>query len=301
MARGSTLFRPRSTAEGVAAFRAAGHLEPDESVRCPDDVAASFVGGLNVTELARHRGTRRIYLALAERRSPGPYAYEVARTKFLDDVLLSELEEGLDEVVVLGAGLDSRAYRFADRLRAAGTTVLEVDTPEMQADKRRLVKRALGHEPDHVVFVATDFEQEDLASTLARAGHDPLAATLFVWSGVSMYLDGSAVAGVLGHVASHRNPRTSIVFDYCFAEMIDGTREYRGAQKTRAAVARLGEPFRFGIPEGQIAPFLQLHGLRLVHDVDAADATARMLTRRDGSLLGLPPEFGGLVHARVRG
>lgn len=202
-------LRPRSTAEGAAALRAAGALERDPAVRCPDDLAAGFLGGFNVTTLAKRRLTRLPLLWRANRALPGAYPYEIARCKFIDDVMSSELDVGLDELVLLGAGLDSRPYRFADRL--GGLRVFEVDHPASQATKRARLHRLFGEEPRSVRFVPVDFNRDDLVTEMTRAGHDERAATLFIWSGVSPYLSEAAVTAVLTWVGNHTSPRKSII------------------------------------------------------------------------------------------
>src|SRR5687768_1133835 len=134
----------RSTAEGAASLRAAGALEPDSAVRCPDDMAAGFLGGFNATTLAKHRLTRPLYLRRVNQILPGAYPFEIARCKFIDEITLSEVSAGVDEVVLLGAGLDSRPYRLADRLERL--RVFEVDHPASQATKRARLRRLLGDE-----------------------------------------------------------------------------------------------------------------------------------------------------------
>ena len=278
-------------------MRAAGALEPDPAVRCPDDMAARFLGGLNVTTLAKHRLTRPLYLRRLKGLIPGGYAYEIARCKFIDDVVLAEVDAGLDELVLLGAGFDSRAYRLADRL--GGVRVLEVDHPATQASKRARLGRLPDLEADHVTFVPVDFNRQELAAELARAGHDEAAATLFVWSGVSPYLPEEAVEKVLTWVGSHSSPRTSIVFDATWAEMVDGTRDYYGAAELLKAVAAVGEPLRWGIPEGRVEETLERFGLRAERVLDAEGATAAYLTRSDGTPFERPYGFGVLLQARV--
>ncbi len=288
---------PRSTAEGAAALRAAGALERDPAVRCPDDLAKGFLGGLNVSTLAKHRRTRPLYLAAARRKVPGAYPYEIARCRFIDEVLLAEVDAGLDELVLLGAGLDSRPYRLAERLGAV--RVLEVDHPASQASKRARLERLLGQVPEHVTFVPIDFTRDDLGDRLAAGGHDEGAATLFVWSGVSCYLPEEAVAGVLGWVGAHQSPRTSIVFDAVWAEVVDGSRDYYGATELLRAVADLGEPLLWGIAEGRVDETLARFGLHTEVALEEEAAAARYLTHADGSTVGRPYGFGVLVHARV--
>ena len=295
--RGRDPLKPRSTAEGAASFRAAGALEPDPAVRCPDEMAAGFLSGFNVTTLAKHRLTRPLYVRLVDRLLPGAYPYEIARCKFIDEVALGETEAGLDELVVLGAGLDSRPYRLDDRVGAL--RVFEVDHPASQATKRARLRRLLGTEPAAVRFVPSDFTRDDLGTQLARAGHDQGAATLFIWCGVSPYLPATAVEGILAWVAAHTSPRTSIVFDAVWASVLGGHSKLYGARELQRAVDRAGEPLRWGIPDGQVDETLQRLGLRVERSLDAKAATAAYLTRTNGSSLGAPYGFAVLVHARV--
>ena len=297
--RGRNPFAPRSTAEAACAMRAAGALERDPAIRCPDDMAAGFLGGLNVTTLARHRLTRRLLIAGIDRRAPGAYAYEILRAKFLDEVVLGEVAAGIDELVLLGAGLDSRPYRLADRL--AGIRVLEVDHPATQATKRARLNRLFGREPEHVAFVAVDFDREEIGPALAAAGHDRDAVTLFVWSGVSPYLSEQGNAEVLSWVGGHSSPRTSIVFDAVWAEALDGTREFPGAKKLLAAVAASGEPMRWGIPIEEVHETLARFGLRAERLLEEEEARNSYLRRANGSLYGRPFGFGVGIHARSAG
>jgi methyltransferase (TIGR00027 family) len=290
---------PRSTAEAACAMRAAGALEPDPVLRCPDDMAGDFLGGLNVTTLARNRLARRLLIAVANRRAPGAYAYEILRAKFLDEVVLDEVAAGVDELVLLGAGLDSRPYRLADRL--AGLRVLEVDHPDTQATKRARLRRLFGREPEHVAFVSVDFDREEIGPALAAAGHDRDAVTLFVWSGVSPYLSERGNAEVLSWVGGHGSPRTSIVFDAIWAEALDGSREFPGADKLLAAVAASGEPMRWGIPIDEVHETLARFGLRAERLLDEGEGRSAYLRRSDGSLYGRPFGFGIGVHARSMG
>ncbi len=274
-------------------MRAAGALEDDPAIRCPDEMAAGFLGGLNVTTLAKHRTTRGLLLRVARRWRPGAYTHE--RTKFIDEIVLGEMAAGLDELILLGAGFDSRAYRLAPQLR--GVRVIEVDHHASQASKRARLRRLLGHEPEHVTFAAIDFTRDDLDAALAAAGHERSARTLFVWSGVSFYLPEQAVAEVLSWIAAHGSPRTSIVFDAFWAEAIDGSREYYGARELCKAAAARGEPLRWGIPDGRVDETLSRFGLRAKRTLTGEEGRAMYTKRSDGALHDPPYGFGVLVHA----
>jgi methyltransferase (TIGR00027 family) len=288
---------PRSTAEAACAMRAAGALERDPAVRCPDAMAADFLGGFNVTTLAKRRATRRLWLWGADRRAPGAYTYEIARAKFIDEVVLGEAAAGLDELILLGAGLDSRPYRLAEQLR--GVRVFEVDHPASLHSKRARLRRLFGAEPEHVTFAAIDFNHDDLDAALVEAGHERSARMLVIWSGVSMYLPETGVKRTLSWVASHADPPASIVFDAAWAGVIDGSRDYFGAREIREQVAELDEPLRWGIPEGRAEETLGRFGLRPERVVSGEELSTAYLKRSDGTLHDRPYGFGALLHARA--
>ena len=289
-----------STAEAVAAMRAAGALERDPAVRNPDHLAHHFVpGGLRLPALVKLPALGRLMPRVIERMAPGAYCFETARTKHLDAVLRAELGEGLDVLVLLGAGYDSRPYRMGREL--AGVRVLEVDHPAMSAIKQEKVRSLPAPGAAAVTYVAVDFARDDLPARLAAAGHDLSARTLFVWSGVTPYIPETAVRGVLGFVASHSSPRTSIAFDYCYREMIEGDHSFYGARELLARVRRMGEPLVFGIPRGGAEAFVASEGLGLRSHLGEEDAVRRHLIRSDGTVHGRPYGFGGFVHAGVSG
>jgi methyltransferase (TIGR00027 family) len=295
--RGRNPFIPRSTAEGVCALRAAGALERDPTLRCPDDMAAGFLGGFNTTTLAKFRATRGVIVKGFNRKIPGAYPYEIMRAKFIDEVVLGEAALGLDQLIVLGAGFDSRPYRLADRLR--GVRVFEVDHPATQASKRVRLRRLMGEEPAGVTFVAVDFTRDDTEAELQAAGHDRSARTLVVWCGVSPYLPEEAVGRVLAWVGRHQSPRTSIVFDALWAGAVDGSRNYDGAVKLRKALSETGECLCWGIPEGRVGETLSRYGLQVEREVGPQEGRATYLRRSDGTLFDPPYGFGVLIQARV--
>jgi methyltransferase (TIGR00027 family) len=295
---GRNPFVPRSTAEAACALRAIGAHETDPAVRCPDHMAAGFLTGVNITTLAKYRINRRWMVWMLNHSVPGAYTYEIMRAKFIDEVVQHESTAGLDELVLLGAGLDSRAYRLAEHLD--GARVFEVDHPASLASKRARLRRLLGEEPHHVTFLAVDFTRDDLDFALGAAGHDPSAATLFVWCGVSMYLPQETVFEVLSWVGGHRSPRTSIVFDAAWAGAIDGSREYYGAAQARKAIERTGEPLRWGLPECRVQETLTRFGLRTERVLNDEEGRAAYLKRSDGTLHDRPYGYGVLVHARAR-
>jgi methyltransferase (TIGR00027 family) len=288
-----------STAEGAAALRAAAAQERDPAVRGPDDLAADFIApGMRLSAVVKVPLLRPLFRPLIERVAPGAYWFEVVRTRHMDAVLLDEVAAGARQVVILGAGFDTRPYRFADEL--ADVAVFEVDHPITAAVKRQRVAAALGRPPRNVRYVKVDFETQDLRARLAADGFDAGTRTVTVWSGVCMYLDPAAVDATLTWAASLA-AGSAIVFDHLNREVLDGDHEPYGAKELLRLVRRTGEPLRFGVPRGTIGDFLAVRGLELVHDLRAEEAKRRYATRSDGRIAGRGYEFGGIALARVPG
>ncbi len=153
--------------------------------------------------------------------------------------------------------------------------------------------------PDHVSYVCSDLEREDLGDALQRAGYRAVARTLFIWSGVSFYLSADAVGAALEFVRRCAAPGSSIVFDYHYQGFTDATREYYGAREARRRVEELGEPCIFGIQEGELPVLLERHELEGVSDLGPAQLERRYLIRSDGTVDGRPFGFVSIAHARV--
>jgi methyltransferase (TIGR00027 family) len=287
-----------NTAETQAALRAVGAAERDPVLRNPDWMAAHLVTAApRLTALAKLPGVRRLLPPLAERLAPGAYHYETARVKHIDAVLQAELRKGLQQLVILGAGYDSRPYRFAEALR--DVRAFEVDLAPMSAVKRRKMARLLSSPPEHVTYVGADLLDADLEERLTEHGYDVHAATLLILSGVAPYLGDAAVAELFAFVGRHSSPGSSIVFDYVFREMVEGDDSAHGARQVRKRLEGLGEPLRFGIPAGGARPFVERSGLTLISDLQPDSLARRYLRRADGSTAGRPYGFSALAHARV--
>lgn len=287
-----------STAEAAAALRAAGSSARDELVRGPDRVAARFVESApRLTCMVKVPVLRRLAPWAAERLLPGSYWYEMARVKHMDGVLRKEVAAGTQQLVILGAGFDSRAYRFADRL--AGIPTFEVDHPATASVKRARVRRIFGALPRHVRYVDVDLSVDgQLEERLPAAGYRRDLRTLVIWSGVTPYIPAAAVDAVLAWVARGAAPGSSIVFDYAYREAIEGSGFFYGAAQLRQRVAEAGEPLRFGLERDKIAEFLTERGLELLSDLGPDELERSYLVRRE-RLAGRPYGFVAIAHARV--
>ena len=248
------------TAGYVALYRA---LETRCRARPPvfqDPYALRFVAP-RLRPLVLAARTRRLQAWLAryaDYRAPGARTSAIARTRYIDDVIEGCVREGARQCVILGAGYDCRAQRLP-ALR--GLSVFEVDRADTQALKRKKLPVS------GVRYVAVDFLRDDSFQALAAHGWRRDQPTLFVWEGVTNYLDEAAVLRVLGEVG--RSARSSIVFTYVHRGAIDGSVPFDGAAQIRANVQKLGEPWRFGALPEEMPALLAGVGLALVEDLGA--------------------------------
>jgi methyltransferase (TIGR00027 family) len=289
----------QSTAEAFASLRAAGARERDPRVRSRDHLAERLLRfSPRLSAIAKVPLLRGLTARVAEWVAPGAYFYELARVKHIDGLLEEEMASHPRQLVILGAGFDSRAYRFEELLR--DVRVFEVDRPATSALKRRRVAAVLGGLPSHVSYVEADFDTDDLATKLAEAGYDPDARTMFVWSGVSMFLTARGVDALLEFVREHAAAGSSIAFDYHYAAFIEQRRrDFHGGEQARRRAAGMGEPFVFGIEEGEVGRFLEERGFVLESDVGPAELERRYLVRTDGRLRGRPLGFISIAYARL--
>jgi len=190
----------------------------------------------------------------------------VVRTRYIDDVLRDALRRGEEQVVILGAGFDSRAYRIPgiDRVR-----VFEVDLPLTQARKRDIVVRRLGALPPHVTLVPVDLAQPTLESAMLGAGYRTQATTFFISEGVTHYLPAPAIDALFRHVA-RAGAGSRMVFTYIHRAILEGAPAFAGADRTLVTVRRSGEPYTFGFDPTELPRYLAERGLTLIEDVGAS-------------------------------
>ena len=213
---------------------------------------------------------------LMEHGAPGGFGYFNARTRYFDDVLLQVAAAGLEQLVLLGAGFDSRPLRFAQQLR--GVRVFEVDMPEvLQIRAERLAGLSSEAAP---IAVPIDFAREDLGATLAARGFVAAARTLFLWEGVTYYLPPAAVEAVLASIAQKSEPGTSIVFDYVTQAFFEGDHSSYGAKSVADGWRRLGNVNLSGVRD--VAALLAPHGFRVRSEVTPGELEHRYLQALPG-------------------
>jgi methyltransferase (TIGR00027 family) len=264
--------RSSSTAEKMALSRAIETRKPAAERICCDSLAERFLGA-KYRMLLWGRPFRDVVERLIEQRFAGHHYYVIARTRYFDDLLQHRLAAGAEQLVILGAGYDSRPYRFADRLD--GVQVFEVDHPATSTAKQAKVGALVGEIPPNVAYVAVDFTVDKLADKLLGRGYRTTRPTVFLWEGVTPYLDLEAVDEVLGFVTASAAAGSVILFDYILRSVVEGTCTLRGAANEFARMSHTSEPLTFGIDEGQAPAFLASRGFQNVVDVGPQELISR--------------------------
>jgi len=281
------------SAQTVAALRAAVSNETALAVACEDRLAKYFIG-LRERILTAALPQSLIRWAL-ERAAPGSYGFAIARTRCFDEALLAEAAHGIQQVVILGAGYDSRALRFRRELK--NVRVFEVDHPGTQARKLGILLRAVRDIPKNVHYIPVDFNHGPLDSELAKNGFSRNRRTLFLWEGVSYYLPHQVVAQILRFVSGCA-PGSSIIFDYALQQFVGGDTSTYGGEHVARWLRKIGESFVFGLDPHEAPDFLAECGLQPIYDIGPEDAESRYLTRKDGRILGRTLGHVRIVHAR---
>jgi methyltransferase (TIGR00027 family) len=273
--------RPSRTALGAAAHRAA-HQALESGFIFHDPLAVRILGdeGNALIERARSdAGSRRLRLFIA------------ARSRYAEDTLRSAIAGGVPQVVVLGAGLDTFAYRSELPLNLR---VYEVDHPSTQQWKRALLFAAGIAVPASVVFTPLDFEYQNLAEGLAASGFDPARRTFFTWLGVVPYLTEQTALATLVFIAS-LSGGAHVVFDYANPPqaMSDAARAVH--DELAARVSSVGEMFRTYWETEALHARLRGLGYRQIEDLGPVEIVARFLP---GRRAGAVSDRGGhILHA----
>ncbi len=266
------------TAQRVATHRAAHQLLDDPRV-LDDPLAVDILGPEAAAALTADPQS-----AVTSAVSPRLRAFTVARSRFAEDQLAAGMEHGVGQYVLLGAGLDTFAYRNP---HPAGTLrVFEVDHPATQARKRERLEQAGIAAPPELSFAPVDFHATTLAQGLEAAGFDPAALTIFAWLGVTPYLTLEAIRETLGFIAA-RPQGSGVVFDYAVSpELLDQRgKMVFGILSNWSAEA--GEPWLSTFDPAALTAELEALGFCLIKDLGREQINARYFAgRSDGLAVG---------------
>jgi methyltransferase (TIGR00027 family) len=273
------------TALFAALHRTIAYKESSSERFGPDNLAEHFLPP-HFRFFTRFRNLRLKTKSRIDKQLPGLYEYMIARTVFFDNAFKDALNQKIPQIVLLGAGYDTRAYRFANLNEA--TKIIELDIATTQGRKMNCLKKAQIDIPEHVKLVPIDFNKESLESVLEKAGYEQSKETLFLWEGVIYYLESEAVDATFEFINQSSHRESVIVFDYAVSipeEDIDnyyGVRDFIRSMKKHHP----GEIFEYSIDEANVESFLEERGLKLVKHMNDSEIENAFLLDEDGSLIG---------------
>ncbi|MFI5593161.1 SAM-dependent methyltransferase [Amycolatopsis sp. NPDC051758] len=261
---------PDGTALGPMVIVATDQYEASPLVA--DSLARRMLpaAGRITVALAAWRPLRKSLVSATETKMPGLWASMLCRKRFIDDKLLAATETGIDAVVILGAGFDTRAYRLP---ALQGIPVYEVDLPENIARKNTALRKAFGRAPETVTLVPVDFETQDLAAELGKHGYRTDQRTFFVWEAVTQYLTEAAVRRTLGTLSA-APAGSKLAFTYIRRDFLDGTETF-GAQAAFDEFVVKRRLWHFGLNPDEVGAFLAEYGWHAVEQCGPAEFTDR--------------------------
>lgn len=281
---------PSRTSILVAAARAFGSREPDATVRNPDMLADLLIGPEELALISEHPISRINDLDYSDASEVVAIVvitfYLLLRTRFIDEAMEKAVRAGATQVVVLGAGFDSRAYRFAKLLKDC--RVIEVDAAPTQKYKLRRLEAALIDIPSNVAYARIDFARDDLRQVLRSAGLRPDEKTFYIWEGVCMYLPESSVRATLRAIVRASAPGSSLVLDYSNRQWLDAL---RGQPPGPLALpSTWAEPWLFGVPDSGGREFFRELGFEtgVAFATTDPELCKRYAMRANGSMYGAP-------------
>jgi len=287
------------TADFAAMMRAVHTLQDDAPKLLHDEFALGFCGLASNEALDQALGNIRKGLL-------SPYSDSAAagllrairsgivvRSRIAEDRLMQAVARGVTQYVVLGAGLDSSAYRLG--LQKRGVHVFEVDLPAMQEWKRSLVRSQAPELESQVTFVPVNFEREALFEKLALHGFDIRKPTFFTWLGVVWYLTDDAVFSTLRAIAASVSD-SEIVFEYPVAAPFVYAEDRPILDVVRQAGAQRGETLRPGFDPTPFADQIKDMGFEVIADLSPEEMQTRYLQSRDDGLR--MPGIGHLMNVR---
>jgi len=284
---------PSRTAEWNALFRALETGRPRRRRLIDDPLARRFLTGPRYVAGCGVRipGLAPVLGAVVDVLQPGVRPTVIARTRLIDEHMSKAMRDGIGQVVILGAGFDTRAWRIGGAAR-----IFEVDHPNTSAVKQYHLRDAKTRVP--VRYVKVDFNRDDLGGTLADAGYDPTHPTFFLWEGVTNYLTEGAVRQTFSFVAKAATG-SRIAFTYVHRDIVTNPERFAGGLELQRRLAKMEEPFTFGLDPGELAEFLKPYGLTLIEDIGSVDYRIRYMGANGRHLRG--HEFYRVAVALIGG
>ena len=272
------------TAAYTCTCRASSFLETNSFLKSDDYIAVELL-----PRLIKYLLKLKILNFKGKIAPKGIYPYVIARTKYIDSIFLQAKESGFDQVLIFGAGFDSRAIRLLDL--DSNIKVFEIDTYHTLNAKTKQFKRRNITKPDTNIYIPLDFDKEDIKPKLFVNQFNTNKKTLSILEGLTMYLSHSAVAETFELIYDYSASGSLVVFDYIYSSVLSKELKYFGESAIFARINKDREQWTFGIEEGEIENFLCNFKFDLIEHLDSnniekkyfQDCSGKIITKVNGT------------------
>jgi methyltransferase (TIGR00027 family) len=266
------------TAQYMALFRAIETYRPAPDKLFTDPFAIHFLDPYYkfVTQLTRVPGLRGLVQRIIHNRIPGAFSSAIARTRYIDDWLKQAFASGSRQLIILGAGFDTRGARL-DFLNT--TPVIEIDHPNTSRRKSGMLQKAGKPYPSRIRLAQIDFNQQNLETLATEQGIDYTQPTSILWEGVTNYLDPQAIDSTFAWI-SRFAAGSYVVFTYVHKQILEAPVEFYGGVKLLHDLNAIQERWTFGFEPAEVAPYLQHFGFELLEDLGAAEYRDKYIPHR---------------------
>ena len=266
------------TAQYMALFRA---LETERNANdrlFSDHYAVHFLEAKLrfAAQISKYPIIRKYINNTIQKKIPGAFSSGIARTKYIDDLLQSTVKSGVKQVIILGAGFDTRAFRL-DFLESI--PVIEIDHPNTSNFKTTTYKRRIGKLSRNIDFYQIDFNKQSLEELAEQHNFDFTKPTTVIWEGVTNYLTEEAVKSTFGFIAKFTT-NSYVIFTYVHKKILENPSSFIGGEKLLEDLDKLEEKWTFGFQPEELSTYLKPFGMLVLEDMGATEYRAKYLPNR---------------------
>lgn len=266
------------TAQYMAFFRALETERNSGDKLFSDPYAANFLDAKLrfAARMSKYAMIRKYISSIIQKKIPGAFSSGIARTKYIDDLLQSTIANGVKQVIILGAGFDTRALRL-DFLKSI--RVIEIDHPNTSNFKAATYKNRIGSLPKNIDFYQIDFNKQSLEELAEQHNFDFTKPTTVIWEGVTNYLTDDAVKNTFGFIAKF--PKDShVIFTYVHKDILENPGSFLGGEKLLKDLDQLEEKWTFGFRPEELQNYLKPFDMMVIEDLGATEYRAKYLPDR---------------------
>lgn len=260
-------YKTSRTAQYMALFRALETRLQAKDRLFSDPYAIHFLDQKLrlATRLSKYAVVRKYLENTIQKKVPGAFSSGIARTKYIDDLLQNAILNGVKQVIILGAGFDTRALRL-DFLKSV--PVIEIDHPNTSNFKIQTYKNRLGKIPENIQFLQIDFNKQDLDQLAAQHQIDFSQPAAVIWEGVTNYLTSAAIKSTFSFISKFAKG-SHVIFTYVHKDILENPKSFLGGEKLLKDLNKLEEQWTFGFIPAELPDYLNQFDIQLTEDSGA--------------------------------